>query len=519
MQQLSEQQLVRRETLTKIREMGINPFPPEGFDVNAFSTDIKANYAETVDEDGTKHRHNYQEIRIAGRVMAQREAGKAMFMNVQDSSGQIQIYLRKEEVNAAAGREDFFDFLIKKYLDLGDYVGISGFAFKTKMGEVSVHVQSFTLLSKSLQPLPMTKKDAEGNVYDAFTDPELRYRRRYVDLSVNTHLKDIFTKRSKLVKSIRNYLDDLGLMEVETPILQPIHGGAAARPFETHHNTLDTKLYLRIANELYLKRLIVAGFDGVYEFGKMFRNEGMDKTHNPEFTALEFYVAYKDYFWMMDITEKLFETVALALHDKTTVKIGENEIEFGGKYARLTMFEAIEKYSGFNPDGKSEAELRAFCKTKHIEIDNTMGWAKLIDEIFGATAEKHLIQPTFIMDHPVEMSPLTKKHRSREGLVERFELFVNGKEIANAYTELNDPIDQRERFQSQLELAARGDDEAMLLDEDFLRALEYGMPPTSGIGIGIDRLTMLMTGQTSIQEVLFFPQMRPEKVAKKEEEA
>ncbi len=508
---LSEQEIVRRESLQKIREMGVDPYPPELFDVTAFAADIKQNYQEEVLEDGSKNRLNYQEVTLAGRIMAQREAGKAMFMNIQDSTGSIQIYLRGEEVNVAAGRDDFFGTLVKKLLDIGDIVGIKGFAFRTKTGEVSVHAQEFKLLSKALRPLPIVKRDAEGNIFDAFTDPELRYRQRYVDLTVNPQFKDIFIKRSKLIKTIRQYLDDLGLMEVETPILQAIHGGAAARPFKTHHNALDIPLYLRIANELYLKRLIVAGFDGVYELSKMFRNEGMDRTHNPEFSMLEFYVAYKDYFWMMRTTEGLIARVAEALHGTTKVKVGEHDIEFGGEYARLTMFEAIEKYSGFNPEGKSEAELRDFCKKNHIELNPTMGWAKLIDEIFGATAEKHLIQPTFLIDHPVEMSPLTKKHRSKPGLVERFELFVNGKEIANAYTELNDPIEQRARFEEQLQLAARGDDEAMALDDDFLRALEYAMPPTAGIGFGIDRLTMLFTGQASIQEVLFFPQMKPEK--------
>lgn len=509
--QLSEQEIVRRESLQKIREMGIDPYPAEQFDVTAFSADIKANYQEEVLEDGTKNRLNYQNVALAGRIMAQREAGKAMFMNIQDSTGLIQLYLRAEEVNATAGRDDFFQLLVKKLLDIGDYVGIKGFAFKTKTGEVSVHVQEFKLLSKSLRPLPIVKKDAEGNIYDAFTDPELRYRQRYVDLTVNPHFREIFKKRMLLIKTMRDYLDELGLMEVETPILQPIHGGAAARPFKTHHNTLDMQLYLRIANELYLKRLIVAGFDGVYEFAKMFRNEGMDRTHNPEFTALEFYVAYKDYNWMMNVTEEMLRRVAVALHGQTLVTFGVHEIEFGGSYTRLSMFEAIEKYSGFNPAGKTEEELRIFCKQNHIDIDATMGWAKLIDEIFGAKVEKNLIQPTFIIDYPIEMSPLTKKHRTKNGLVERFELFVNGKEVANAYSELNDPIDQRERFEEQLRLAERGDEEAMAMDEDFVRALEYGMPPTAGIGFGIDRLTMMFTGQTSIQEVLFFPQMKPEK--------
>ena len=398
-------------------------------------------------------------------------------------------------------------------LDLGDYIGVKGFAFRTKTGEVSIHVQEFKFLAKTLRPLPIVKRDAEGNVFDAFTDPEARYRMRYVDMTVNPEVRQIFIKRSKLVKTMRAFLDELGLLEVETPILQPIHGGAAARPFDTHHNTLDTKLYLRIANELYLKRLIVGGFDGVYEFAKMFRNEGMDRTHNPEFTALEFYVAYKDYNWMMDITESMLEKVARAIHETggSTVQAGENTIEFAGPYRRLTMFDAIQEYTGLNVETSDEAALRDYCNKAHIHIDASMGKAKLIDEIFGAKVEAHLIQPTFLIDYPVEMSPLTKVHRSKPGLVERFELFVNGKEVANAYSELNDPVDQRARFEEQLSLAERGDEEAMALDEDFLRALEYGMPPTAGIGFGIDRLTMLFTGQASIQEVLFFPQMRPEK--------
>lgn len=508
---LSEQEIVRRESLAKIRELGVDPYPPEQFDVTAFAADIVANYSETIAEDGTKQRHNYQAVALAGRLMAVREAGKAMFMNLQDASGRIQLYVRRDDICPTEDKT-FFDKLVKKLLDIGDYIGIKGYAFKTKVGEISIHVTEFKLLSKCLRPLPIVKRDAQGHIFDAFTDPELRYRQRYVDLTVNTELREIFVKRTKLIKTMRSYLDELGLMEVETPILQPIHGGASARPFKTHHNTLDMPLYLRIANELYLKRLIVAGFDGVYEFAKMFRNEGMDRTHNPEFTALEFYVAYKDYNWMMDVTEEMLARVARALNNGATVaKVGENEIEFGGKYTRLTMFEAIEKYAGIQVEGKTEEDLRDFCKKNHIEIDATMGWAKLIDEIFGEKVEKNLIQPTFITDYPIEMSPLTKKHRSKAGLVERFELFVNGKEVANAYTELNDPIDQRERFEEQLRLAARGDEEAMAMDDDFVRALEYAMPPTAGIGFGIDRLTMLFTGQVSIQEVLFFPQMKMEK--------
>ncbi|MFN0215644.1 MAG: lysine--tRNA ligase [Saprospiraceae bacterium] len=520
---MTEQELLRRESLAKLREFGIDPFPAEMFDVTAYAQDITANYQEEILEDGAKNRLNYQSVALAGRIMASREAGKAMFMNLQDSSGRIQLYLRRDDFLESTESDGvtseqaplaapMFDMVLKKLLDLGDYVGVKGFAFRTKTGEVSIHVQEFKFLAKSLRPLPVVKKDADGNIFDAFTDPELRYRMRYVDLTVNTEFRQIFIKRTKLIKTVRNYLDDLGLLEVETPILQPIHGGAAARPFSTHHNTLDMKLYLRIANELYLKRLIVAGFDGVYEFAKMFRNEGMDRTHNPEFTALEFYVAYKDYNWMMEVTEKMLEKVARVLNDEggSTAKVGDNIIEFAGPYRRLTMFDAIQEYTGINVETADETVLRSYCKKEHIEIDASMGKAKLIDEIFGAKVEALLIQPTFLIDYPMEMSPLTKKHRSKAGLVERFELFVNGKEVANAYSELNDPIDQRERFEDQLKLAARGDEEAMAMDEDFLRALEYGMPPTAGIGFGIDRLAMMFTGQSSIQEVLFFPQMRPE---------
>ncbi|MCC7245226.1 MAG: lysine--tRNA ligase [Saprospiraceae bacterium] len=510
---MTEQELLRRESLQKLRELGIDPYPAPLFDVTATAADITHHYEEIVLEDGSKNRLNYQDIAIAGRIMAAREAGKAMFLNLQDASGRIQLYARRDDfLNAETGEAPIFDHLIKKLLDLGDYVGVRGYAFKTKTGEISVHVREFIMLSKSLRPLPVVKKDAEGNVFDAFSDPELRYRMRYVDLTVNTQYRDIFIKRSRMIKTIRAYLDDLGLLEVETPILQPIHGGAAARPFKTHHNTLDMPLFLRIANELYLKRLIVAGFDGVYEIGKMFRNEGMDRTHNPEFSMLEFYVAYKDYFWLMDVTEQMLERVARALHADglATAQIGDHTIQFAGPYRRLTIYDAIKEYSGFDAENADEAALFAYCKQEHIEVDKTMGMAKLLDEIFSAKAEKHLIQPTFLMDHPVEMSPLTKKHRSKPGLVERFELYINGKEVANAYSELNDPIDQRERFEEQLRLAERGEEEAMAMDEDFLRALEYGMPPTAGIGFGIDRLAMMFTNQSSIQEVLFFPQMRPE---------
>jgi lysyl-tRNA synthetase class 2 len=503
----SEQELVRRENLQKIRDLGIEPFPAATFPVTHLAADIKAN----VEEDAEGKVTNFQEVTLAGRIMSRRVMGKASFANLQDSSGRIQLYVSRDDI-APGEDKSLYNDLFKKLLDLGDFVGVSGFVFKTRTGEISVHVKEFTFLSKSLRPLPVVKTDDEGNVYDAFSDPELRYRMRYVDLTVNPQYKEIFRKRSRLITAMRSFLDDLGLMEVETPVLQPIHGGAAARPFKTHHNTLDVPMYLRIANELYLKRLIVAGFDGVYEFAKMFRNEGMDRTHNPEFTAVEFYVAYKDYDWMMTTCENLLEHAVTAVNDgNTKVTVGDNEIDFKGPYRRLTMADAILEYTGENIRGADEAALRDICKRLHIEVDDTMGRGKLIDEIFGEKVEGHLIQPTFIIDYPIEMSPLTKKHRSEEGLVERFELMVNGKEVANAYSELNDPIDQRERFEDQLKLAERGDDEAMAMDEDFLRSLEYGMPPTAGIGIGIDRLVMMITGQTSIQEVLFFPQMKPER--------
>lgn len=506
---MTEQELIRREKLQQLRDLGIDPYPAAEYPVNATAAEILANFEEETLEDGTRKGLNYQEVALAGRVMAMREAGKAMFMNLQDSTARIQFYLRREEV-APGEDKSLFDVVIKKLLDLGDYIGIKGYVFRTKLGEITVHVTGFVFLAKSLHPFPIVKRDADGNIHDAFTDPELRYRQRYVDLTVNPEVKEIFIKRTKLVKTIRAFLDDLGLLEVETPILQPIHGGAAARPFKTHHNALDMPLYLRIANELYLKRLIVGGFPGVYEFGKMFRNEGMDRTHNPEFTLLEFYVAFKDYFWMMDVTERLLEQVARALHPngEALTTFNDVEINFAGPYPRLTMFESIQKYAGIDVETADEATLRNFCRANGIEVDASMGKAKLIDEIFSEKAEPNLIQPTFIIDYPVEMSPLTKKHRSKPGLVERFELYVNGKEVANAYSELNDPIDQRERFEDQLQLAARGDEEAMAMDHDFLRALEHAMPPTAGIGLGIDRLAMLFTGQTSIQEVLFFPQMK-----------
>jgi lysyl-tRNA synthetase, class II len=507
--QLSEQEIVRRESLQKLKELGIDPYPAEAFEINASAEEIKEKYQEEVLEDGTKNRLNYQEVSLAGRLMNVREAGKALFGNIQDSSGRIQIYMRREEL-MNGDDATFFDVVIKKLLDLGDYVGIKGHAFRTKTGEVSVHVKSFQLLAKSLRPLPTVKTDAEGNVYDAFSDPELRYRQRYVDLTVNAGIKDIFIKRTLMVKTIRDFLNEHGGIEVDTPVLQNIPGGAAARPFKTHHNALDTAFYLRIANELYLKRLVVGGFDFVYEFSRNFRNEGMDRTHNPEFTVLEFYVAYQDYFWMMDFTEELLEKIAITLHGTTEVQVGDKTINFKAPFRRIGILDAIQENTGIDVSAMDEDALRATCKKLHIEVEDSMGKGKLIDELFGATSEKNYIQPTFITDYPVEMSPLTKKHRSKEGLVERFELMINGKEVANAYTELNDPIDQRERFEEQMRLMDRGDDEAMFIDYDFLRAMEYGMPPMAGIGIGIDRLAMLMTNQASIQEVLFFPQMKPE---------
>jgi len=502
---LSELEILRRSALSELRKLGIDPYPAESFDINANAADILANYEANPE--------GYKSISLAGRIMSRRIMGSAAFVELQDSTGRIQIYLKRDELCPDEDKT-LYNTVFKKLLDLGDYIGIEGYAFTTQTGEISVHVTAFKLLSKSLKPLPIVKRDEEGNIYDGFTDPELRYRQRYVDLTVNPDFKQIFINRSKVINTMRNYFNEQGWMEVETPILQPIHGGAAARPFATHHNTLDMPLYLRIANELYLKRLIVAGFDGVYEFGKMFRNEGMDRTHNPEYTAMEIYVAYKDYIWMMAMVEQCLERVATAIHGKPTVTVGKNEINFAGPYEKLTMYESIEKYTGIDVSAMSEAEIADTCKQLGIEIDSSMGRGKLIDELFSEKVEANLIQPTYITDYPIEMTPLAKKHRSKEGLVERFELFVNGKEIANAYSELNDPIDQKERFEDQLKLAARGDSEAMAMDEDFVRALEYGMPPTSGLGVGIDRLVMLMTNQSTIQEVLFFPQMRPEKKAK-----
>jgi lysyl-tRNA synthetase class 2 len=509
MQHLSEQEQVRREKLEKIKAMGVNPYPAALYPVNAASSDIKQNYKEEVLEDGTKNRLNYQEVCIAGRLMATRSAGKATFIEIQDSFGRIQVYVRRDDICPEEDKS-LYDTLFLKLLDLGDFIGIKGYAFITKMGEITVHANEFTLLAKSLRPLPSVKTDEEGNVHDALSDPEMRYRQRYVDLVVNPKVRETFIKRTKMVNSIREFLNAHHALEVDTPVLQSIPGGAAAKPFITHHNALDIPLYLRIANELYLKRLIVGGFDWVYEFSRNFRNEGMDRTHNPEFTVLEFYVAYKDYYWMMDTTEQLLEKACMDTNGNSVVQVGEHHINFKAPYKRISIYDAIKTYTGFDVSNMDEEALRDVCKQLKIEVDPSMGKGKLIDELFGARCEHNYIQPTFIIDYPVEMSPLTKKHREKEGLVERFELIINGKEVANAYSELNDPIDQRERFEEQLALMQRGDDEAMFIDQDFLRALEYGMPPTSGIGFGIDRLAMLLTNQSSIQEVLFFPQMRPE---------
>ena len=500
--QLSEQELFRRQALGELRALGVDPYPAAEVPVSHHAADILSGYAANPE--------GYAEVCVAGRLMAKRIMGKASFASVQDSTGRIQVYVNRDEICPGDDKALYND-VFKKHLDLGDFVAFYGHVFTTQTGEISVHATRFEVLSKSLRPLPTVKKDADGTVYDAFSDPELRYRQRYVDLVVNEGVRDVFVARTKIFSTMRRIFNEAGYLEVETPILQPIPGGAAARPFVTHHNALDIPLYLRIANELYLKRLIVGGFDGVYEFAKDFRNEGMDRTHNPEFTVMEIYVAYKDYYWMMDFVEQMLERCAIDVTGNATVTLGDNQISFAKPYARLTMAEAIKKYGNIDIEGRSEAELGAEAKKLGCEVTAQMGVAKLIDEIFGACAEKHLIQPTFITDYPIEMSPLTKKHRSKPGLVERFELFVNGKEIANAYTELNDPIDQRERFEDQLKLAARGDEEAMAYDHDFVRALEYAMPPSSGLGVGIDRLTMMLTNQQSIQEVLFFPQMRPEK--------
>jgi lysyl-tRNA synthetase class 2 len=500
MSQLSEQEQVRRNKLTKLRELGINPYPANLYPVNHLSKQIKEHFIEG------------KQVVIAGRLMSRRIQGKASFAELQDSEGRIQVYFNRDEICPDEDKTQYND-VYKKLLDIGDYIGIEGKLFTTQVGEKSVRVNNFTLLSKALKPLPLPKTDAEGHTFDEFNDPEMRYRQRYADLVVNPKVKDTFKKRTQIVNTIREFYNDMDFLEVETPILQPIPGGAAARPFITHHNALDMPLYLRIANELYLKRLIVGGFDGVYEFAKDFRNEGMDRTHNPEFTVMEMYAAYKDYNWMMDTTEQLLEKIAIKLHGTTDVEFNGKTINYKAPYQRIGILDAIKEHTGFDLYQKSEDEIRNACKSLGIETDETFGIGKMIDEIFGEKCESNYIQPTFIIDYPTEMSPLTKAHRSKEGLTERFELMVNGKELANAYSELNDPIEQRKRFEDQLKLSEKGDDEAMFIDHDFLRALEYGMPPTSGIGIGIDRLTMFMTNNPSIQEVLFFPQMKPERKA------
>ena len=499
---LSEQEIQRRNSLQELRNMGIEPYPAAEYPVNAYSEEIKTSFTEDAPQ---------REVCIAGRLMGRRVMGKASFAEIMDSKGRIQVYVTRDDI-CPEDDKTLYNTFFKKLLDLGDFVGVKGFVFRTQTGEISVHACELVLLSKSLKPLPVVK-EKDGVTYDAFNDPELRYRQRYVDLLVNPGVKDIFLKRTKVIKTMREYFDEAGYTEVETPILQPIPGGASARPFITHHNSLDVDLYLRIATELYLKRLIVGGFEGVYEIGKNFRNEGMDRNHNPEFTCMELYVQYKDYNWMMSFTERLLERICVAVNGSTDSVVDGKTISFKAPFRRLPILEAIKEKTGYDLNGKSEDEIRDICKALNMEIDDTMGKGKLIDEIFGEFCEGTYIQPTFITDYPVEMSPLTKKHRSNPALTERFELMVNGKELANAYSELNDPIDQEERFQDQLRLSEKGDDEAMFIDQDFLRALQYGMPPTSGIGIGIDRLVMLMTGQTQIQEVLFFPQMRPEKKA------
>ena len=500
MMELSEQEVIRRQSLDALRQMGIDPYPAAEYPTNAFSTDIKAEFKD--EESG-------RPVCIAGRIMSRRIMGKASFIELQDSKGRIQVYVSRDDINTEA-QPEMYNTVFKKLLDIGDIVGIKGFVFRTQMGEISVHAQELTVLSKSLRPLPIVKYK-DGVAYDAFDDEEQRYRQRYVDLVVNEGVKDTFLKRSTIIKTMRAVMDEAGYTEVETPILQSIAGGASARPFISHHNSLNIDLYMRIATELYLKRLIVGGFEGVYEIGKNFRNEGMDRTHNPEFTCMELYVQYKDYNWMMSFTEQMLERICIAVNGCTETEIDGKTISFKAPYRRLPILEAIKEFTGYDLEGKSEDEIREVCKKLNMEIDETMGKGKLIDEIFGEFCEGNFIQPTFITDYPVEMSPLTKMHRSKPGLTERFELMVNGKELANAYSELNDPIDQEERFKEQMRLADKGDDEAMVIDQDFLRALQYGMPPTSGIGIGIDRLVMLMTGNSAIQEVLFFPQMKPEK--------
>ncbi|MDD4609245.1 MAG: lysine--tRNA ligase [Bacteroidaceae bacterium] len=501
--ELSEQEIVRRNSLNELRSMGINPYPAAEYKTNAYSTDIKASFDETSETP--------QRVKIAGRMMSRRIMGKASFAEIQDAKGRIQVYITRDDL-CPDENKDLYTTVFKRLLDLGDYIGIEGFVFKTKVGEISIHVEKLTVLSKSIRPLPIIK--FKDNVaYDKFEDPELRYRQRYVDLAVNEGIKDIFIKRTKVYNSMRESFNSKGYLEVETPILQSIPGGASARPFMTHHNALDIPLYLRIADELYLKRLIVGGFEGVYEFSKNFRNEGMDRTHNPEFTCMEVYVAYKDYNWMMDFTEKMLEKICLDVNNATEVKVGDQVISFKAPFKRITMLDSIKEFTGYDLTGKTEKEIYDICVKLEMDVDETMGKGKLIDEVFGEFCEGNYIQPTFVTDYPIEMSPLTKRHRDNPELTERFELMVNGKELCNAYSELNDPIDQVERFEEQLRLSEKGDDEAMFIDQDFIRALEYGMPPTSGMGIGMDRLVMLMTGQTTIQEVLFFPQMRPEKKA------
>jgi len=500
--QLSEQELIRRENLQAIIDLGVNPYPSQSFPVNVKAREVRENFTQEKQE-------GYQEVVLAGRIMSRRIMGKASFAELMDSSGRIQIYVNRDEICEGEDKT-MYNKVFKKLLDLGDFIGIKGNAFFTQMGELTIHVKELTLLSKSLRPLPVVKTDADGKVHDAVTDPEIRYRQRYVDLVVNPEVREVFKQRTVIYNTMREFLNEKGYLEVETPILQPLYGGAAARPFKTHHNTLDMTLYLRIANELYLKRLIVGGYEGVYEFSKDFRNEGMSRFHNPEFTQIELYVAYKDYEWMMELLETLIEKITLALYGTTEVTVGESVINFQRPWKRFTMYEAIQEFTGTDISEMTEEEMFDYAKSIHVQVDKSMGRGKLIDEIFGEKCEAQLIQPTFITDYPVEMSPLAKKHRTKEGLVERFEAICNGKEICNGFSELNDPIDQRGRFQEQLELGKRGDDEAMILDEDFLRALEYGMPPTVGIGIGMDRLTMILTNQKSIQDVLFFPQMKPE---------
>jgi len=503
-QYLSEQEIIRREKLKELQVSEIQPYPAPLYPVTHYSTDIKQNYTE-------ESKDKFAHVCVAGRIMSLNDKGKVFFIKIQDAKGIIQLYVRKDDI-CPGDDKTLFDKVIKHLIDLGDIIGVTGFVFITKTGEISVHAQTFTLLTKSLKPLPVVKRDESGHVYDAVTDPEFRYRQRYADLIINPEVKNTFSKRTKLINTIREFLNDHGALEVDTPVLQAIPGGAAARPFITHHNALDVSFYLRVANELYLKRLIVGGFDWVYEFSRNFRNEGMDRTHNPEFTVLEWYTAYKDYFWMMEITEQLFERIATALNSTTEVQVGETVINFKAPFKRISLYDAIKEHAGIDVSEMDETALYNTCRKLNIEVDESMGKGKLIDEIFSEMVQDNFVQPTFIMDYPVEMSPLTKKHRSKAGLVERFELMINGREIANAYSELNDPVDQRERFEEQHRLMERGDLEAMFIDYDFLRALEYGMPPTSGIGIGIDRLCMLMTNQPSIQDVLLFPQMRPERM-------